>query len=78
MSKKKKRRRIKPRVAWMLLIGYVVLGLVVALFWLNRHAPNSDQIDAVRQGMANPWGLVPIIVMLWPIFLVIMLYQAFF
>ncbi len=77
MAKRKKKSKLSARAVWSLLIAYVVAGVVVAILYLNRNAPGSEDVDAVQQGLSNAWGLFPIVVILWPIFLIVLLVQAF-
>ncbi len=78
MGKKKKRARFGARTIWMMIIGYLVLGVITALIYLSRNAPDPAYVDMSSQGMTNPWALFPVVVMLWPIFVVVLLFQIFF
>lgn len=75
MTKRKKKRKLKAWTIWSLIIGYVVAGAIVAVLYLSRNAPDAEDVNVAQQGLSNAWGLFPIIVMLWPIFLVIFIVQ---
>lgn len=77
MAKKKKKRKLKPRTIWSLFIAYFLAGIIVAILYLNHNAPDPDTANAAQQGATSAWGLFPILVMLWPVFLVILLIQYF-
>ena len=75
MAKKKKKRRLRARSIWLLVIGYTILGVLFTLYYLNAHAPDPTQVESG----ASPMGLgslFPIIVILWPLFLIIHIIQV--
>ena len=78
MAKRKKRSRFRARTIWAMIISYLVLGVILALIYLGQNAPEASITDASAQVQPNAWALFPIIVMLWPLFLVILLVQIFF
>ena len=73
MGKKKKRARFKPRTIWAMVIGYIVIGAIVAMIYLGQQAPDPQLLDGSAPPGANPWALFPVFVMLWPIFLVVLI-----
>ncbi len=73
MSRKKKKARFKPRTIWAMVIGYMVVGAIVAILYLGQQVPDPELIDASAPPGSNPWALFPVFVMLWPIFLVILI-----
>jgi hypothetical protein len=78
LSKKRKKRRISPRTAWILTIGYFVLGFIVAVLFLNsvdpQTAPGTDPNTGIP---STPWIMFPLVVIFWPVFLGIMLWRMF-
>ncbi|MCP4547374.1 MAG: hypothetical protein GY835_13030 [bacterium] len=78
MGKKKKRRKLKTRTIWILLSSYMIVGVVVALFVLNNHTSDPVQTEAGQQAASGAGTVFPLIVMLWPIFVVIHLIRILF
>jgi hypothetical protein len=78
MAKRKKRSRFRARTIWAMIISYLVLGVILALIYLEQNAPEASITDANAQVQPTAWALFPIVVMLWPLFLVILLVQIFF
>lgn len=76
MSKRKRKRRPRPRTVWLLVLGYFVLGAIVAALFLQQMTTGVAQPSGGEPTVNNAWGLFPLIVMLWPIFLVIYILRA--
>ncbi len=78
MSKKKsKRRKLKTRTIWILVLSYMVLGAVVATLFLQQTTAGAEIGAPGQANLNNAWGLFPLIVLVWPIFLVIFLIRAY-
>ncbi|MEZ4396561.1 MAG: hypothetical protein R3C71_06610 [Candidatus Krumholzibacteriia bacterium] len=78
MSKRKRKRRLRPRTIWWLVLGYFVLGAVVAALFLQQMTAGAPRVGAGEPSINNAWGLFPLVVMLWPIFLVVYVVRALF
>lgn len=78
MGKRKKKRGPGARVVWSLVLGYLILGGIVAVLFLQQIAAGADPAPAGGPSLNNAWGLFPLIVLLWPIFLVVMILKAIF
>ena len=75
MARKKKKPRLRARSIWLLVIGYTIIGVLFTLYYMNAHAPDPTRVEAG----ANPMGLgslFPIIVILWPLFVIIHIIQV--
>jgi hypothetical protein len=79
MAKKKKKRKLKPRTIWLLSISYFVIGFLVAILFLNSISPETEVVenDNTQNARTSPWMLFPVVVMLWPIFVVVMIARHF-
>ena len=77
MTKKKKKGRISTKSAWMLTLAYFVVGFVVSILFLNSVDPTTEAGADPNTGLpGSPWLLFPIVVIIWPVFLVIMIWRA--
>jgi hypothetical protein len=76
MSKRKHKRRLKPRTIWILVVAYFVVGGVIAALFLQQLAAGVKPAGPGEASLNNAWGLFPVVVMLWPVFLIIWLVKA--
>jgi len=77
VSRKKKKSRISARTAWLLFIGYMVAGIVVAILFLGPSETPTAAATDPQAAAANPWALFPVVALLWPIFLAILIVRQF-
>ena len=54
MSKRKRKRRLRPRTIWWLVLGYFVLGAVVAALFLQQMTAGAPRVGAGEPSI--PWG----------------------
>jgi hypothetical protein len=76
MTKRKHKRRLRPRTIWLLVLGYFIVGSVTAAFFMQQLTAGAQPAVPGQPTLNNAWGLFPVVVMLWPIFLVVMLVKA--
>ncbi len=77
MGKRKKKRGPSARMVWSLVLGYLIIGGVVATLFLQQVGSGADPAPGADPTLNNAWGLFPLIVLLWPIFLIVMIVKVF-
>jgi hypothetical protein len=76
MTKRKRKRRLRPRTIWLLVLGYFLVGGVIAALFLQELTAGTTPAAPGQPSLNNAWGLFPIVVMLWPLFLIVWLLKA--
>ncbi len=76
MGKRKKKRKLSPRTSWLLVLGYFILGVVVAALFLSQVSTGSQPVDPDEASLYNAWGLFPLVVLLWPVFRIVLVIKA--
>lgn len=76
MTKRKHKRRLAARTIWLLVLGYFILGAIVGALFLQQLTAGAARPTTGEPSIQNAWGLFPVVVMLWPIFLIIWLVRA--
>jgi hypothetical protein len=76
MGKRKKKRKLGPRMTWSLVLGYFILGIVVAALFLSQVNSGAEPVNPDEASLYNAWGLFPLVVLLWPVFLVVLIIKA--
>ncbi len=76
MTKRKRKRRLRPRTVWLLVLGYFIVGTAIAMLFLQQLTASAGPAPPGQPSLNNAWGLFPLVVMLWPIFLVILIVKA--
>lgn len=74
---KKRKRRFKARTIWMMVLAYFIAGGIVAALFLQGISADAEIAGPGEPSLNNAWGLFPLIVLLWPVFLVVMVVRAF-
>lgn len=76
MTKRKHKRRLAARTIWLIVLGYFILGAIVGVLFLQQLTAGAERPASGEPSIQNAWGLFPVVVMLWPIFLIIWLVRA--
>jgi len=76
MTKRKRKRRLKPRTIWLLVLGYFLVGSVLAALFLQQLTAGAAPATPGQPSLNNAWALFPVVVMLWPIFVIVWLVKA--
>ncbi len=78
MGKRKRKRKLSPRLTWLLVLGYFTLGVVVAALFLSQVNTPAQPVDPDEASLYNAWGLFPLVVLLWPVFMIVLIIKAIF
>ncbi len=73
---RKRKRRFKARTIWMMVLAYFIAGGVVATLFLQDVVGDGTGTATGEPSLNNAWGMFPLVVIIWPVFLVVMIVRA--